>query len=64
MTMAEIVCLVLKSTSRRQRRALKGWVSVTHHKAITTQDGIQAFSRRMEKLYARLDNTGNHAEGC
>lgn len=56
MSMAEIVCLVLKSTSRRQRRSLKGWVSVARTKSITTQDGIQAFSRRMENLYARLDN--------
>lgn len=61
MTMAEIVCLILRGTNRRSKRSLKGWVSSERLKRITSQGAVQSFTRNMEQLYVRLDNSGNHS---
>lgn len=56
MQMGEIVCLFLKQTNRRSKRALKGWVSNHRLKEITSQGAIQRFCDRVEKLYAHIHN--------
>ncbi len=59
MEMGQIVCLFLRQTNRRSKRALKQWVSNQRLKELTSQEAIQRFCGRMEKLYAHINHGGD-----